>query len=42
MVQEVEASVVLLSEVNAGHHNQDLNDLTEIFCNGVVKRRVPI
>lgn len=42
MVQQVEASVVLLGEINVGHHGQDLNDIAEIFSNGVVERRVPI
>lgn len=42
MVQQVEASVVLLGEINVGHHGQDLNDITEIFSNGVVERRVPV
>lgn len=42
MVQQVEASVVLLGEINVGHHGQDLNDIAEIFSNGVVERRVPV
>ncbi|TNN55221.1 hypothetical protein EYF80_034574 [Liparis tanakae] len=42
MVQQVEASVVLLREVNVGHQDQDLDDISEILRNGVVERRVPI
>lgn len=42
MVQQVEASVVLLSEVNVGHHDQDLDDTAEIFSNGIMERRVSI
>lgn len=42
MVQQVEASVVLLGEINVGHHDQDLDDIAEIFSNGVMERRVPI
>lgn len=42
MVQQVEASVVLLGEVDVGHHDQDLDDVAEIFSNGVMERRVPI
>lgn len=36
MVQQVESSEVLLGEVNVGHHDQDLNDIAEIFRNGVM------
>lgn len=42
MMQQVEASVVLLREVNVGHQDQDLNDAAEIFSNGVVERCVSI
>lgn len=42
MVQQVESSVVLLGEVNIGHHDQNLNDITEIFSNGVMERCVSI
>lgn len=42
MVQQVEASVVLLGEVDVGHHNQDLNNIAEIFSNGVMERCVPV
>lgn len=42
MVQQVEASVVLLGEVDVGHQNQDLDDTAEIFSNGVMERCVPI
>lgn len=42
VVQQVKASVVLLGEVNVGHQHQDLNDVAEIFRNGVMERRVPI
>lgn len=42
MMQQVEASVVLLGEVNVGHQDQDLDDAAEIFSNGVVERCVSI
>lgn len=42
VVQQVEASVILLSEVNVGHQNKDLDDAAEIFGNGVMEWRVPI
>lgn len=42
MVQQVEASMVLLCEVNVGHQDQDLNDIAEIFSDGVMERCVPI
>jgi len=42
MMQKVEASVVLLGEVNVGHHDKDLDDTAEIFSNGVMERCVPI
>lgn len=42
MVQQVEPSVVLLGEINVGHHNQDLNDTTEIFSNGIMEWSVSI
>lgn len=42
VVQQVEASVVLLGEVDAGHHHQDLNDVPEIFSNGIVEWRVSV
>lgn len=42
MVQQVEASVVLLGEVDVGHQNQDLDDTAEIFGDGVMEWCVPI
>lgn len=42
MVQQVEASVVLLGEVNVGHQDQYLDDVAEIFSDGVMERRVPV
>lgn len=42
MVQEVEASVILLSKVNIGHHNQDLDNISEIFSDCIMEGRVPI
>lgn len=36
-MQQVEASVVLLGEVNVGHQDQDLNDAVEIFSNGIME-----
>lgn len=42
MVQQVEASVVLLGEVDVGHQDQDLYDIAEIFRNGVMERCVPV
>lgn len=42
VVQQVEASVVLLCEVDVRHQDQDLDDISEIFSNGVMERRVPI
>lgn len=42
MVQQVETSVVLLGKVNVGHHNQDLDNIAEVFSNGVMERCVPI
>lgn len=42
VVQQVEASVVLLGEVDVGHQNQDLDDAAEIFCYRIVEWRVPI
>lgn len=42
VVQQVEASVVLLCEVDVGHHDQDLDDVAEIFSDSVVERRVPV
>lgn len=41
-MQQVEASVVLLGEVNVGHQHQDLNDAAEVFSNGIMERRVSI
>lgn len=41
-MQQVEASVVLLGEVNVGHQHQGLNDAAEVFSNGIVERRVSI
>lgn len=37
MVQQVKASVVLLGEVDVGDQDQDLDDASEILCDGVVK-----
>lgn len=42
VVQQVEASVVLLGEVDVGHQHQDLDDVAEIFSDGVVQRGVPV
>lgn len=42
VVQQVEASVVLLGEVDVGHQNQDLDDTAEIFGDGVMEWCVPI
>lgn len=42
VVQQVESSVVLLGEVNVGHHHQDLDDVAKIFSNGVMERRVAV
>lgn len=42
MVQQVEATVVLLRKVNVAHHGQDLNDAPEVLSDGIVQRRVPI
>lgn len=42
MVQQVEATVVLLRKVNVAHHGQDLDDAPEVLSNGIVQRRVPI
>lgn len=42
VVQQVEASEVLLGEVNVGHHDKDFNDITEIFSDGVMERCVPV
>lgn len=42
MVEQVEASVVLLGEINVGHQNQDLNDTAEIFSNGIMEWCVPV
>lgn len=42
MMQQVEASVVLLGEVDVGHQDQDLYDIAEIFRNGVMERCVPV
>lgn len=42
MVQQVEASVILLSEVNVGHQNKDLDDAAEIFGDGVMEWCVSI
>lgn len=42
VVQQVEASVVLLGEVDVGHQNQDLDDTAEIFSDGVMEWCVPI
>lgn len=42
MVQQVEASVVLLGEVDVGDQHQDLDDAAEILCDGIVERRVSI
>lgn len=42
MVQQVEASVVLLGEVNVGHQDQYLDDVAEIFSDGIMERRVPV
>lgn len=41
-MQQVEASVVLLGEVNVGHQDQDLNDAAEIFSNGIMEWCVSI
>lgn len=42
MVQQVEAAVVPLREVDVGHHDQDLNDVAEVFGDGVMEWRVPV
>lgn len=42
VVQQVEAAVVLLGEVDVGHHGQDLDDGAEVLGDGVVERRVPV
>lgn len=42
MMQQVEASVVLLGEVNVGYQDQDLNDAAEIFSNGIMEWCVSI
>lgn len=42
MVQQVEASVVLLGEVNIGHDDKDLDDISEIFSDGIMERCVPV
>lgn len=42
MVQQVEATVVLLCKVNVAHYGQDLNDAPEVLSDGIVQRRVPI
>lgn len=42
MMQQVEAPVVLLCEVDVGHQDHDLDDIAEIFSNGVMERCVPI
>lgn len=42
MVEQVEASVVLLRKVNVAHHGQDLNDAPEVFSDGIVQWCVPI
>lgn len=42
MVQQVEASVVLLGEVDVGDQDQDLDDASEILCDGIVEGRVPV
>lgn len=42
MVKQVKPSVVLLGEVNVGHHDQDLNDGTKILSNGIMERCVPV
>lgn len=42
VVQQVEASVVLLREVDAGNHHQHLDDGAEVFSDGVVKRSVSV
>lgn len=36
VVQQVEAAVVLLREIDVGHHSQDLNYAPEVFGNGVM------
>ncbi len=36
VVQQVEAAVVLLSEIDVGHRSQNLNDAPEVFGNGVM------
>lgn len=42
MVQQIEASVVLLGEVDVGDQDQDLDDASEILCDGIVERRVSV
>lgn len=42
MVQQVKASVVLLGEVDIGHDDEDLNDGSEIFSDGIMEWRVPV
>lgn len=42
MVQQVKASVVLLGEVNIGHEDEDLDDVSEVFSDGVMERCVPV
>lgn len=41
-MQQIEASVVLLGEVNVGHQDQDLNYTAEIFSNGIMEWGVSI
>ncbi len=36
VMQQLEAAVVLLREIDVGHHGQNLNDAPEVFGNGVV------
>lgn len=36
VMQQLEAAVVLLREIDVGHHSQNLNDAPEVFGNGVV------
>lgn len=42
MVQQVEATVVLLCKVNVAHRGQDLDDASEVLSDGIVQRCVPI
>lgn len=42
VMQQVEASVVLLGEVDVGHQDQDLNDAAEVFSDGIMEWCVSI